>query len=245
MKYNETYLDEFLELGRIEQNARCGEPLTPEEQTILDAAIAANPREVMEAAKAYEKHLEQEKRLYGGTIITERRGWRDGKQFSERTVETFPPLVNTNGGNGANGRTAPRQRGAGRPRAKAGSRSSGSSSGDDSDEPEPPSRRLCAFCGRNIPGERSPLARYCSDRHAARDRQRRKRTRDRSAKVSIPTWRDEQRMLRFEPGERDLLRDFYLWCRCTRFGGNHILTAPDDTPTRCVKSGRRVREVLA
>jgi hypothetical protein len=179
MKYNETYLGRTLNLGRIEQMDRTGEPLTPEERAVLDAA---NPRERMEAARAYVEHLEQIVRLHGGTIITERSGWRDGEQFSERTVETFPPLMN---GNGGNGRTNSRPRGAGRPRAKAGSRSSGSSS-DDPDEPEPPRRRLCAFCKRDIPPERATQARYCSDKHAEVARKRRTRDRQRSLRVGQP-----------------------------------------------------------
>jgi hypothetical protein len=141
-----------------------------------------------------------------------------------------------------NGRTAPRPRGAGRPRARTGSRStSNGAGGDDPPEPPPSRLRLCAVCGGDLPADRK---RDCTDRHADRDRQRRKRARDRerSGKVSTTNWRDDQRMLRFEPGERELLDNFYLYCRCDRCGGHHILAAPDDGPgPRCVKSGRLVR----
>jgi hypothetical protein len=48
-------------------------------------------------------------------------------------------------------------------------------------ETEPPSRRrLCACCGRDIPADRGPRAKYIDDAHAARDRQRRKRQGDRA-----------------------------------------------------------------
>jgi hypothetical protein len=77
----------------------------------------------------------------------------------------------------------PRARGAGRPAVRGASKRSSARSGDSGEdgETEPPSRRrLCACCGRDIPADRGPRAKYIDDAHAARDRQRRKRQGDRA-----------------------------------------------------------------
>src|SRR5215212_1676774 len=137
----------------------------------------------------------------------------------------------------------PRTRGAGRPAGRGSSRRSSARSGDSGSEDgpsdEPPSRRrLCTFCGRPLSPERATQARYCSDKHADADRQRRKRTHDRERDVGprVPTTADEQRMLRFEAGEYErLLR--LATCRCN---GTHILAGHGDEPSpRCVKSRRQ------
>jgi hypothetical protein len=101
--------------------------------------------------------------------------WAEATDLGTERQKTTPIIAN------GNGRTAPRPRGAGRPRAKAGARSTSSGSGDD-DPPEPPPsrRRLCAVCGGDLPADRKQ---YCSDRHADRARQRRKRARDRVARA--------------------------------------------------------------
>jgi hypothetical protein len=105
-------------------------------------------------------------------------------------------------------RTRTRARGTGcRPKAQATASSRGGDSGDDDlgepGEPPPPSGRLCEFCGGDIPADRSPLAEYCSDRHADRDRQRRKRDRDRPGEDVAPrvaVCRCNGRHLELEPG---------------------------------------------
>jgi hypothetical protein len=113
-----------------------------------------------------------------------------------------------------------------RPRAQA-TRSSARSgdSGDDGlpeskPHPEPPTRRLCAFCGKDIPADRSPRATYCSERHADRDRQRRKRQRDRARDVRprIPKAADFRRMLELTEEELAKLRERSA-CRCN---GRHL-----------------------
>jgi hypothetical protein len=130
-------------------------------------------------------------------------------------------------------RRGARARGAGRPKAQS-TRSSARSgdSGDDSpsDKTEPPRRRLCALCNRELPpGKRK----YCSDRHAVRDRVRRKRERERARDVTprIPSTADDRRYRTWEPGdyERLLAR---LGCRCN---GSHLVFR-EDAP-RCRKCG--------
>ena len=137
---------------------------------------------------------------------------------------------------------APRAR---RPKASA-TRSSARSgdSGDDSDSSsdssEPAPRRLCAFCGKDIPAERSPKATHCSDRHADRDRQRRKRARDRArSKLPVaPTTADFRRMLEITDEERDWLRALVV-CRCN---GRHL----EFDPGECFRCGHTLpREQVA
>jgi hypothetical protein len=109
--------------------------------------------------------------------------------------------------------------------------------GDDPDEPEPPSRRLCALCSRDIPAERATQARYCSDRHAERDRKRRTRARnrERSVKVSILRQLLVDRTNNLEPGELvPLLED--ATCACN---GRHILDVDPKLGKRCVRCGRQ------
>lgn len=137
-----------------------------------------------------------------------------------------------------------RARGAGRPKAQA-TRSSARSgdSGEDgepsSDPPSepPPARRLCGFCGEEIPADRGPKAEHCTDKHAANERQRRKRQRDRKRDVRprTPTLTDERRMSEFDAGELvRLLRD--ATCACN---GGHILDEDELLGQRCMKCGRQ------
>lgn len=121
--------------------------------------------------------------------------------------------------------TRPRERrdaGGSRRRAGGGSRSSARSgdSGDDGPSDEPPSRRLCAYCGGDIPADRSPLAKHCKDQHADRNRQRRKRERDRARDLRprIPTTADFRRMLEITEEDIERLRSLVM-CRCN---GDHI-----------------------
>jgi hypothetical protein len=108
----------------------------------------------------------------------------------------------------------------------SGASSRGGDSGDEPGESEPPSRRLCAFCGRDIPAGRSPRAIYCSDRHADRDRQRRKRQRDRARDLRprIPTTADFKRMLEISEEVAEKLREFSV-CRCN---GSHLELEPGE-----------------
>lgn len=124
------------------------------------------------------EHLERQARERPGTFVTDaQRIGLDGRRTIDRRVDHFPAkhvLADRTL------RSRPHARGAGRPKAQAtrsSARSGDSGSGDGLGESkEPPKRRLCAFCNRELPpGKR----RYCSDKHAGRDRQRRKRERDR------------------------------------------------------------------
>ena len=113
-------------------------------------------------------------------------------------------------------------------------------SGEDGPSDEPPSRRLCALCGKDIPAGRSPKATHCSDRHADRDRQRRKRQRDRarSKLPPTPTTADFRRMLQLSDEERDWLRAIGV-CRCN---GRHL----EFDPGECFRCGHRLpREEVA
>jgi hypothetical protein len=162
-------------------------------------------------------------RRTGGTVF------RNGRPLVPQITlvrEAAPPVIAN--GNGSNGRTAPRQRGAGRPRAQAGSRSS-SSSGDDSDEPEPPSRRLCAFCNHEIPARRATQARYCSDRHAERDRKQRTRRRNRQ-RAAKPL----EHLGAYRVASRDEYDELLRLARC-RCNGRHLIFA--DWPGHCIRCG--------
>jgi hypothetical protein len=234
MQYTATYLPfrpdgtvDLAELGRIEQKG-LREGLTDGERAAFDEARAHPEGAAMlrNARLEYRESLEREIQKSGGAIVTER--WRNGVR-AERTVQYFKPLVPATNGNGR-----ARQRGAGRPKAKAGSRTSSSSSGDDDPPgPEPPRRRLCALCNRDIPPERAPQARYCSQRHAERHRKRRTRARHVAPRASTPT--DERRYLKFEPGEPERLL-LLAPCRCN---GNHVLERDPELGHRCVKCGRQ------
>jgi hypothetical protein len=134
-------------------------------------------------------------------------------------------------------RTSSRARGTGkRPKGQS-ARSSAKSgdSGSEDGEPEPPARRrLCAFCGKGIPADRSPKATDCSDRHADRDRQRRKRARDRARNQlpPTPTTADFRRMLELTDEERDWLLSLVV-CRCN---GRHL----EFEPGECFRCGRHL-----
>jgi hypothetical protein len=132
-------------------------------------------------------------------------------------------------------RAKARARGAGRPKAQS-TRSSARSgdSGSDSESSDtsaPARRRLCAFCGKRIPASRSPRATHCSDRHADRDRQRRKRARDgaRSKLPSAPTTADYRRMVQLSDEDRARLWELAV-CRCN---GHHL----ELEPGVCTKCG--------
>jgi hypothetical protein len=129
--------------------------------------------------------------------------------------------------------TNDRRRGSRRSPARRSSERSGDS-GDDSDSSEPPPRRLCAFCGKDIPSDRSSKATHCSDRHADRDRQRRKRARDRerSKLPPTPTTADFRRMLELTDEERAWLRALVL-CHCN---GRHL----EFDPGECFRCGRHL-----
>jgi hypothetical protein len=105
---------------------------------------------------------------------------------------------------------------------------------DDPDEPEPPRRRLCAFCGAELPPDRR---KYCTDKHAGRDRQRRKREHHRARDVipRIPTTADWKRMEDMQPGEWERL----LACATCRCNGHDILDRDPLLGYRCIKCGRQ------
>jgi hypothetical protein len=109
-------------------------------------------------------------------------------------------------------------------RSSARSGDSGSDDSDSSEGSEPPPRRLCAFCGKDIPADRSPKATYCTDKHADRDRQRRKRARDRERSKLPPTPQPADFWRMYELTDRDRKR---LWelavCRCN---GHHVELEP-------------------
>jgi hypothetical protein len=161
--------------------------------------------------------------------------WARAQGCTHRITETgsMQPLGSPPS-NGAVGRapreaTNDRQRG-----SRRGARASSSSSDDPDDEgptDEPPARRLCQFCGGDIPAERARQARYCSDRHADRDRQRRKRQRDRERDLRprMPTSADFRRMLEItdELSEQLRLRAF---CNCN---GRH----QEFEPGECFRCG--------
>jgi hypothetical protein len=112
----------------------------------------------------------------------------------------------------------PRERRESRPRQHGSSKRSSAKSGDsgsESESSEPPSRRLCAFCGNDIPASRSPKAEHCSDKHAANDRKRRQRQRDRARdqRPLIPTTADFRRMREITADELARLRSLSV-CHC-------------------------------
>jgi hypothetical protein len=128
----------------------------------------------------------------------------------------------------------PRARGAGRPAVRGSSRRSSARSGDsgsEDGEPEPPPRRLCAFCGKDIPATKSSRALYCCDQHADRDRQRRKRQRDRERDLRprTPTTADERRMYEITPEDVERLQAVAA-CRCN---GRHL----EFDPGSCFRCG--------
>lgn len=150
---------------------------------------------------------------------------------------TLPPRRQR--GHSARPATNQRVRGSRRSTVRRSSERSGDS-GSDSESSEPPPRRLCAFCGKDIPANRSPRATHCSDRHADRDRQRRKRQRDRarSKLPPTPTTADFRRMLEITDEERDWLRALVV-CRCN---GRHL----EFDPGECFRCGHTLpREQVA
>jgi hypothetical protein len=131
-------------------------------------------------------------------------------------------------------RTQPRRRGAGRPAVRGASRRSSARSGDsgsEDGESEPPPRRLCACCGRDIPADRGPRAKYIDNTHAERDRQRRKRQRDRERDVRPPTPRPADFWRYYDLTADDLvdLRGL-VECRCN---GRHV----EFDPGECFRCG--------
>jgi hypothetical protein len=112
--------------------------------------------------------------------------------------------------------TLTRARGAGRPAAAKRTASRGGDSGDSglSESEEPPGKRgRCKLCGKELPKRRR---KYCSDLHAGRYRQRRKRERDQLAPPKVPA------------------KPLRLTCRCN---GNHLILEPDRD--RCFRCGRQ------
>lgn len=188
-------------------------------------------------------------RLYHEHLKVERAG-----DFTEAHRQRFMrqahlARVRAISSNDSTARTKPRPRGAGRPKVRGSSRRSSARSGDSgddsdssssSDSSEPATRRLCAFCGKDIPADRSPKATHCSDRHADRDRQRRKRQRDRerSQLPPTPTTADFRRMLEITDEQPDWLRAL-VDCRCN---GRHL----EFDPGECFRCGHRLpREQVA
>ena len=116
-----------------------------------------------------------------------------------------------------------RARGAGRP--KAHSTRSSARSGDSGEDGEPPGRTCGCGCGESI-DHRASQARYLDDAHAAADRQRRRRARDRdwAPDVSPRDFIDQAEHER-------LVRRVTQGCRCN---GHHIADPADG---HCLKCG--------
>jgi hypothetical protein len=138
--------------------------------------------------------------------------------------------------------------GGGRPKGqstRSSARSGDSGEDDQASEPEPhpepakPKRRLCAFCGKDMPADRSPRAKYCKGAHADRDRQRRKRQRDRE-RARLPrvaTTADFWRMLELNSEVSAKLREVSV-CRCN---GSHL----EFEPGQCFRCGHWLpREIV-
>jgi hypothetical protein len=182
--------------------------------SLAPSAPAAKPRDLVR------EHAE---RLGGSWELHRRRIGLDGR----RTVEVVRV-------HGARPTRAARSTTIGRAcvATRAAAPSRGSPSDDsDSESSEPAQRRLCAYCGKDIPPDRSPKATHCSDRHADRDRQRRKRQRDRarSKLPSTPMPADFWRMLEISTEDRERLSELVV-CRCN---GHHL----EFEPGWCTKCG--------
>jgi hypothetical protein len=212
-----------LKLGAIEQAHRTGEELTSEQEDARNAVLE-HPMGALwlsRSALQYDAYLAEQVRIHGGEIVSETYRW--GRRV-ERTVQRFP---------GA--QVQPQLQGEARPGVRRSSQRScarsGDSPGDDGPSDEPPSRRLCAFCGKDIPPERSPKATHCTDKHADRDRQRRKRARDRarSKLPAAPITADFRRMVQLHDAERERLWELAV-CRCN---GQHLELEPGS----CAKCG--------
>ena len=176
--------------------------------------------------------IAQSDRMQGNTVSVRDRAMEPGTVYVVRgRVRRVVPQVRARG---------TRRLAAGRPKAQstrssARSGDSGDDGSSDPDESEPPKRRLCAFCGRELPaGKRK----FCSDKHAAADRKRRQRERDRARAIStpsLPTTADVRRMLRID--DEELARLLILAvCRCN---GHHILERDALLGRRCCKCGRQ------
>lgn len=130
-------------------------------------------------------------------------------------------------------------------RSRASSSSSDSGESGEPGESEPPRRRLCACCGRDIPADRGPRAIYIDETHGRRYRKRRQRERRRARDVTpkIPTTADFRKMVRLEPSELERL----LSNATSACNGHHVLDAPRDADLgeRCVLCGRQMPETMA
>jgi hypothetical protein len=127
-------------------------------------------------------------------------------------------------------RTAPRARGAGRPKAQS-TRSSARSgdSGDDSDSSEPP-ERLCACGCREDISHLAPQAKYLNGTHGNRHRQRRKRWLERDWSEDVSP-RDPYLSFDGKVTYEMLRRRAEEGCRCN---GSFL---PDETGVHCVWCG--------
>lgn len=126
-------------------------------------------------------------------------------------------------------RTAPRARGAGRPKAQA-TRSSARSGDSGEGEQSDPEKPCACGCGEDI-SHRAPQAKYLNNQHADAHRQRRKRDRERDWSPDVSR-RDPY--LRFDvPTFEQLRQRIEQGCRCN---GHHIANAEDG---HCIKCGHR------
>ncbi len=126
---------DMLKLGRIEQDLRCGRPITTEEQRARQW-LAENDGGycISSAARQYADYREQLTRTQGGTIVTTRT--RNGHTTTR--VRRFPPVKSASQAprRGAARLARPRER-----RAGASSSTAGTDPGDsDGSDPEPPAR---------------------------------------------------------------------------------------------------------
>jgi hypothetical protein len=162
----------------------------PEAKDGLDRMLAAG-RELEglpdeEAARLMREHL-MVMRAADFTETRHRR-FRMETHTARARMRPHTPVSSTPG---ARNQQRDRER---RPRARtAAGRAAGARAGQDPGESEgeqepPPPPRLCAFCNRELPPEKR---KYCTDRHADRDPQRRKRERDRQREA----WAEHERAL--------------------------------------------------
>jgi hypothetical protein len=167
--------------------------------------------------RADEIHHEVVREVFGRRGSHGRRGVRDGVR--QRTVRA----ARTEHGHGD----------------RRGERSRSSSSDDPDPDPDQDSdeswrRRLCAHCGKDIPDDRAPQARYCKDEHGALYRQRLKRRRDRE-RSKLPPTPSSAGDLRYRQLTYDeLIRlQRLVVCRCN---GHHL----EFEPGHCTKCGRNL-----
>src|SRR5215207_1184135 len=212
---------DLVALGEIEQAVRTHQPLTAAEGATYEEALAHPHAAAMlsAAADAYAEHLGQVVREYGGTIVTERTRWENGRRVRTRHVQRFRGTRKV----ATHKRTATRARGAGRPKGQ--SARSSAKSGDSGEDGEPPGRTCACGCDLDI-SHRASQAKYLNDAHAASARQRRRRNRKRDWNPDVSP-RDFISQAELEK----LRRRIKGACRCN---GSHIL---DETGVHCIKCG--------